>query len=89
MSTPTLTSREIVERGKAWYEQSIRNQLGPDQKGKILVIDVDTGDYEVDADQLAADSRLRQRHPRSIFFGMRIGYPTLGRLGGRWRKRGQ
>ena len=61
MSTPALATAEIIQRGKAWYEQSIRSQLGHDQKGKILVIDVASGDYEVDADQLAADDLLRPR----------------------------
>ena len=82
MNISTGTPHETIQRGKAWYERSIRDRLGPDQRGKILVIDVETGDYEVDADQLAADDRLRLRHPDAVFFGMRIGYSTLGRLGG-------
>ena len=85
MTTPTLSPHEIIERGKALYEQSIRDRLSADQHGKVLVIDVESGDYEVDADQLAADDRLRLRHPDAVFFGMRIGYPTLSRLGGSLR----
>ena len=85
MNTPSYSKEEIVQRGKAWFEQSIRSQLGEGHDGNILVIDVVTGDYEVDADQLAADRRLRERHPDAVFFGMRIGYPTLGRVGGGWR----
>lgn len=86
MSSSVMSPAEINQRGKAWYEQSIRSQLQPDQKGKTLVIDVITGDYEVDDDQLTADDRLRQRHPDAVFFGMRIGFQTLGRLGGSWKK---
>ena len=36
------------------YAQQIRDKLDPQHKGKFLVIDIETGDYEIDANDLVA-----------------------------------
>ncbi len=85
METTRYTKEEIVRRGKELYEQQIRAKVEEGNKGKILVIDIETGDYEIDEDHLAANQRARAKHLNAVLFGMRIGYPTLGKIGGGWR----
>ena len=46
------------------------------------MIDIDTGDYEMDDDGLAANRRLMARHPDGSFFGLRIGYDAVEGFGG-------
>lgn len=53
--------------GRAIYQEKIRPQLGPEHKGKIVVIDVKSGDYEI-ADgplrgHLEAVQKLFERRP--------------------------
>jgi hypothetical protein len=81
MSHPSYTTEEIVRRGKELYEREIRPKVEAGNKGKILVIDIETGAYEIDSDQLAAAERALAKHPGAALFAMRIGYPTMGRIG--------
>jgi hypothetical protein len=74
---PRITNEEIDRRGKALYEQSIRSQVESGTNiGKLVIIDVETGDYEIDTDGIAASDRLLARHPDAAFYGQRIGYDT-------------
>lgn len=83
MSGPRYTSDEVVQRGRELYEQGIRSKVEAAHKGKYLVIDVDTGDYEIGDDYMALTDRLQTRHPEAALCTLRIGYPAVGRIGGR------
>jgi hypothetical protein len=78
-----LTAEEIGRRGQEIYDRQIRSQVETGNRGKFLVLDVETGAYEMDADDLTASKRLLARLPEALLYGMRIGYPTAYRLGGR------
>jgi hypothetical protein len=82
--TPYSTTEEIVQRGQTLYEQEIRAKVEPEHRGKYLVLNVETGEFEIDVDDLAASKRARDRFPNSPLFTVRIGYPTAYRLGGRF-----
>jgi predicted aspartyl protease len=60
MGHPRYSKDEIVRRGKEWYEREIRAKVEEGNKGKILVIDIETGEYEMDDDHLAANQRARE-----------------------------
>jgi hypothetical protein len=47
------------------------------------VIDVDTGEYAIDEDNVAAMKRAAQRHSAEALYRIRAGYPTMGRVGTR------
>ncbi|MCC6446346.1 MAG: hypothetical protein IT210_23200 [Armatimonadetes bacterium] len=81
MGHPHYTSREICERGQALYERLIRDKVEPQYRGQFLVMDIETGEYEIDPDHLAASDRAAAKHPGAPLYGIRIGYPTLGRIG--------
>lgn len=72
----------IAERGKQLYESTIRAVVEPEHTGKFLVLDVDTGDYEVDADEVAAFGRMIDKNPDAERFLVRIGYKTAHSFGG-------
>ena len=46
------------------------------------MIDIETGDYEIDAVGMETSRRLRNRHPDAVLFGLRIGYDAVYALGG-------
>jgi hypothetical protein len=73
--------------GQSLYDQEILPHLDSDSKGKFLVLDVNTGDYEIDAEDLAASERLLIRHPDAMLYGVRIGSPTAYKLGGKFLKK--
>lgn len=45
----------------------MRDLVEPQNVGKFLALDVDSGDYEVADVMLQASDRLRERHPGKIF----------------------
>ena len=72
---------EVESRGEAIYQQ-LREKVEAEHKGKFLVVDIETGQYEIDQDDLKATQRALARRPEAILYGLRIGYPTAYRLGG-------
>ena len=81
MPHPTLSGEEIERRGQELYEQ-IRREVEPGNDGKLCVIDVETGGYEIDGDEIAASRRALARHPGAALWAVRIGYNAVHAFGG-------
>jgi hypothetical protein len=84
MPQVTYTSEEVVQRGEELYQRDLRDQIEDAHKGKFLVLDIETGDYEIDADEVAAVKRAMARRPEGVRYIKRIGYSAAHRLGGRF-----
>ena len=78
-----MTGQEIQTAGEALYESKIRALVDTDiNLGKLLALDIKTGDFEIDPDStLAAAIRLRERQPEANIFGLRIGYDAVYAFG--------
>jgi hypothetical protein len=74
------TPETIVACGDAIYQQQ-RSEIEPQHNGKFWVVDIDTGDYEIDDKDFVAASRLRARHPNPVIYCTRIGCRTANQLG--------
>lgn len=61
-------------RAEAFYDAELRAKLEPAHKGKYILIDPASRDYEVDSDPIAAAVHLRDRHPNGEWIIFRIGY---------------
>ncbi|HKH45100.1 MAG TPA: hypothetical protein VKM72_10595 [Thermoanaerobaculia bacterium] len=81
MSHARYSSSEIAERGQTLYDRDIRDQLDASTRGKFLALDIETGEYEIDADERAALKRARSKHPDAVVYLLRIGHPAAYRLG--------
>lgn len=85
-STETrLTPDEIADKGQALYEQRLRDQVERTYLGQYLVIDIETGDYEIGSEHLATAKRLRARLPNGSLYGIKIGYPATVAIRGTLR----
>lgn len=71
---PRYTRDQIAERARELYERQIRAQVEPENTGKYLVIDIESGEYELDEDKFAASDRAHAKHPDGALYAMRIGY---------------
>ncbi len=77
------SSEEIARRGEQLYENKIRKQVELEENmGKVISIDIETGDYEIDDDPLSAGRRLQAKHAGAALYGKRIGYNAVYSLGG-------
>ena len=73
---------EVCDRGAAIYAAEIKARVEPQENGKFIVIDIESGDYEIAADMLAAEDRLLARRPAAVGYGGRVGYETAYKMGG-------
>jgi hypothetical protein len=80
---PRYSKEEHTRRGENVYEQRLRAQLEPGNDGKIVAIDVDTGEYEVANKVLAASERLLARLPNAQIWCVRTGHRAVHRFGPR------
>ncbi len=81
--TTTVSGDEIGRRGQEIYETHLRALLETqDNIGKIVSIDIESGDYEIADDLVVAGRRLQQRRPDAKMYGKRIGYNAVYAVGG-------
>jgi hypothetical protein len=73
---------EFARRGDLIYERDIKPHLQPEDHGRIVSIDIETGAYEIDADEMASTHRLRARVPDAQIWARRVGYRYVHRFGG-------
>lgn len=75
--TVTTTSqpsrKDIADRGDEIYERVVLPNVGPQDQGKLVLIDVRTSDYEVDQDEIAASDRLLARRPEAEVWIRQVG----------------
>jgi hypothetical protein len=82
MPRTRYSQEEIARIAEEIYRREIRDKVVPQHKGKFLTLDIESGDYEIDEDDLTGEKKLRARHPDGTFFGFRIGYKEAYALSG-------
>jgi hypothetical protein len=73
----------FARRGDAAYDTEVRPHLKAEDKGKFAAIDIDTGNYELDTDELAACDKLRARVPHAQIWMVRVGSGYAHRIASR------
>ena len=81
MPATKRTLDEVAALAGDIFDRQVRSLLRPEDNGKFVAIDVETGDYEIDEDDYAAVARLRSRKPAADVWLMCAGYPTTYRIG--------
>ena len=80
---PRYSKEEFARRGDAIYEKDVRPHLNPKDDGKFAAIDIESGEFAIDADELKAGNKLRKRLPDAQIWMVRVGYRYVHRFGGR------
>ena len=82
MTTPVRrTADEVGRLGDAIYERDIRSQVEKAHHGKIVAIDVDSGDYSIGENVIAATERLLAQDPNADIWCVKVGYRALRSFG--------
>ncbi|HEY0073509.1 MAG TPA: hypothetical protein VGB77_05355 [Abditibacteriaceae bacterium] len=82
MNLAELSKEEFAALAKEIYYRDIRPQVIGEHHGEFLVLDVESGDYEIAVDMLDAEDHLKVRRPQGRFYGIRIGFKAALSLGG-------
>jgi hypothetical protein len=77
---PLYSKEEFAKRGHEIYEDRIRSLVAVEHDGKIVAIDIETGEFEIAEESLIAAKQLLARCPDAQIFGMRIGHPAVHRF---------
>src|SRR5262249_9740184 len=80
------SKEEFARRGDAIYENDVRPRLKPADEGKFAAIDIESGAFELDRDEMKAGNRLRARIPDAQIWMVRVGHRAVHRVGGRVRR---
>lgn len=78
---PPADWQAIAALGDQIYEREISPRVTPEDRGKFVAIDVSTGAYEVDSDEVAASDRLYNRCPDAQVWLRRVGFRYAHRFG--------
>jgi hypothetical protein len=81
MPTTKRKPDELAALGQDIFDRQVRPALRPEDDGKFVAVDVESGDYEINEDDYAAVARLRSRKPAADIWLMRAGFPTTYRIG--------
>ena len=88
MAMPTRrTAEETGRLGDEIYERDIRSQVEDTHYGKMVAINVDSGDWAIDDTGLAASERLLAKEPRADIWCLRVGYGALRSFGAGFLRR--
>jgi hypothetical protein len=73
---------EIARRGTELYEGKIRPLVEAENFGRILAINIETGEYAIGDETLDACQVLIDKHPDAQIWSLRIGYHAVEKIGG-------
>ena len=65
------TGEEFARRGQEIYDRKVKPGLRPEDDGKFVAIDIESGDYEIDRDDFQATERLFTRRTDAPIWLMR------------------
>jgi hypothetical protein len=83
MQAILLSREEVARRAKQLYEGRICQEVEIEENiGKMVLIDIETGDYQVDENGLRAADYLSNKHPNARLVGLKIGYNVAASFGG-------
>ncbi|MEG4032716.1 hypothetical protein [Microcoleus sp. Pol12B5] len=82
MQTLLWSREEVPPRAQHLYEISIRPKSDLEENvSKIVIMDIETGDYKADENGLYAADYLSAKHQNARLLGIGIGYKLAASLG--------
>jgi len=82
---PRYDIEEVARRGDEIYERAVLPHLRPADEGKLVLIDIETGDWEMDRDEIVASDRLLARIPDAQVWMRQVGSRHARRFGAHYK----
>ncbi|MCJ8280557.1 MAG: hypothetical protein MJK14_11800 [Rivularia sp. ALOHA_DT_140] len=78
---PQYNKQEFARLGDEIYQRDIYPQLQSSSQGQIVAIDITTGGWEINDDEISACSRLEKRYPNAQIWIVKVGSGFVRRFG--------
>ena len=78
---PQCSKEEFARLGDEIYYRDIYPQLQSNSVGKIVAVDIITGAWEIDKDEISASTRLEKRYPNAQTWIVKVGSQYVRRFG--------
>ena len=72
-----MDESQLAKKGREYYDQHLKDSLGEQYRGRIIAIDIDSGDYFFGETVSEAVSEGRQKYPGKVFYAVRIGHKAV------------
>jgi hypothetical protein len=72
--------QELSQLGPQVFGRSVAHRLQPNDDGKFVALDVESGEFELDVDDYTAVAKLRARLPRADIWLARVGQGAAYRM---------
>ncbi len=83
MNADLLVREETARRAHDLYDSGIRAIVETEENiGKMVIIDLETGNYECQTADRESVQILKQKNPNARLYGIKIGYDVAVVLGG-------
>jgi hypothetical protein len=82
MNQADAPGSSLGDRARELYERLRAKVETPENIGKLIVMEVESGDYEIDEQGIDASRHLQARHPGATLYALRIGYRTVESFAG-------
>jgi len=87
MASTTQLDDEVSRIGHQIYETKLRPTVETEENiGRLISIDINTGDYEIGDRPLSTIQKLQARRPDAEIWTERIGYDAVYAVGGSLRR---
>jgi len=77
------SKQELAKRGEELYQNQIKHKIETGNEGKIVAIDIETGEFEIAENVLFATKQLFKRFPSAQPWVIRIGHNPVYHFGAR------
>jgi hypothetical protein len=83
---PRYSKEDAARLGDEIYDRDIRSLVEPAHDGEIVAIDLDSGSWEIAADEITAARHLEARCPDAQPWVVRVGSRFVRRFGAGYRQ---
>lgn len=79
MDVQHVNVNTLAVKGEDIYATRLKALLEPVHQGKIVAIEIESGDYFLGDTVVEAGQKAKERHPDRVFYFMRVGYSAVHR----------
>jgi hypothetical protein len=72
-----VNPKKLAAQGEKIYDEKLKGILEPEHNGKIVAIEVESGDYFLGNSIVEATEKAKQKYPDRLFHVIKVGYPAV------------